>query len=67
MQKKSLCADDLVKETIEQYSSFVYRLAYSLVKSRSDADDIHQEVFIAFMKKSLILQVWRMRGRGLSG
>ena len=51
MQKKSLCADDLVKETIEQYSSFVYRLAYSLVKSRSDADDIHQEVFIAFMKK----------------
>lgn len=51
MQKKSLCADDLLKETIEQYSPFVYRLAYSLVKSRSDADDIHQEVFIAYIKK----------------
>ena len=51
MQKKSLCADDLLKETIEQYSPFVYRLAYSLVKSRSDADDIHQEVFITYIKK----------------
>lgn len=28
----------------------VYRLAYSLVKSRTDAEDIHQEVFLRYLK-----------------
>lgn len=52
MQKKSLCADDLLREKIEQYSPMVYRLAFSLVKCRSDADDIHQEVFIRYIINS---------------
>ena len=50
MQKKSLCADDSLQQTIELYSPMVYRLAYSLVKSRADADDIHQEVFVKYIK-----------------
>lgn len=50
MQKKSLCADDSLQQTIESYSPMVYRLAYSLVKSRADADDIHQEVFVKYIK-----------------
>ena len=49
MQKKSLCADDSTLETIEKYSLRVYRLAYSLVKNKSDADDIHQEVFVRYI------------------
>ena len=52
MQKKSLCADDLQgqkTEMIKRYSPMVYRLAYSLVKSSSDADDIHQEVFVRYI------------------
>ena len=52
MQKKSLCADDLLREKIEQYSPMVYRLAFSMVKSKSDADDIHQEVFIRYIISS---------------
>ena len=51
MQKKSWCADDSLEEKIETYSPMVYRLAYSLIKSRTDADDIHQEVFIKYISK----------------
>lgn len=56
MQKKLFCADDSLKENIqnkiETYSPMVYRLAYSLVKNRVDADDIHQEVFIRYIKNN---------------
>ena len=52
MHKKSWDEDDSQKEMIqnkiETYSPMVYRLAYALVKSRVDADDIHQEVFRLF-------------------
>lgn len=40
------------KETILQYSEMVYRLAYSLVKDRYDADDIYQEVFTNYIRKN---------------
>lgn len=51
MQKKSFRADDFILQTIEQYSPMVYRLAYSLVKSKYDAEDIHQEVFVRYITK----------------
>lgn len=44
-----LRADDL--ETIKKYSDAVYRMAYSLVKNKYDADDIHQEVFAIYIVK----------------
>lgn len=49
MSRQSLCADDL--EVINQYSDMVYRMAYSMVKNKFDAEDIHQEVFIRYLKK----------------
>ena len=52
MQKKSLCADDSLQQIIELYSPMVYRLALSLVKSKADADDIHQEVFVKYIKNA---------------
>ena len=52
MHKKSWDEDDSQKEMIqnkiETYSPMVYRLAYALVKSRVDADDIHQEVSMVY-------------------
>lgn len=33
-------------EAVEQYGSAVYRLAYAMTRSRSDADDVFQEVFL---------------------
>lgn len=56
MQKKSLCADDSTLETIEKYSFMVYRLAYSLVKNKSDAEDIHQEVFVRYITSKPIFE-----------
>ena len=56
MQKKSLCADDSTLETIEKYSLMVYRLAYSLVKNESDADDIHQEVFVRYITSNPVFE-----------
>lgn len=38
-------------EVIEKYSNAVYRMAYSLVKNKYDADDIHQEVFAIYIVK----------------
>lgn len=54
MHKKSWDADgsqkEILQNKIETYSPMVYRPAYALVKSRVDADDIHQEVFLRYLK-----------------
>lgn len=49
MRQEALCAEDL--ETIKKYSDTIYRMAYSLVKNKYDAEDIHQEVFAKFIDK----------------
>ena len=41
----------LYEEVIRRNSETVYRLAYSLVRTRSDADDIYQEVFLRYVRK----------------
>ena len=46
MKQESLCADDFT--VIQRYSDMVYRLAFSLVKNKYDAEDIHQEVFVRY-------------------
>ena len=35
-------------EAVAQYGSAVYRLAYAMTRSRSDADDVFQEVFLRY-------------------
>jgi len=47
---------DKIEEVIELYSDSVYRLAYSMVKNRSDADDIYQEVFLSYIKSDKTFQ-----------
>lgn len=42
---------DSNRKTIETYSDMVYRLAFSMMKNKDDADDIHQEVFIQYISK----------------
>lgn len=39
------------EQIIKRNSDGVYRLAYSLVKNRADADDIYQDVFVRYMRK----------------
>lgn len=47
MESKTESQEDLLKN----YSEMVYRLAFSQVKNRSDAEDVFQEVFLRLVKK----------------
>ena len=40
-----------VHELLERYADMVLRIAYQNLKSRPDAEDVAQEVFIRFMQK----------------
>ena len=39
------------EEAVGQYGDLVYRLAYAKTGSRSDANDIYQEVFLRYLRK----------------
>lgn len=53
MEIPSLCSHDNVNFIIEKYSDMVYRLAFSQTRSKNDADDIFQEVFLRYIKKNI--------------
>lgn len=43
--------DENLIKTIKKNSDMVYRLAFSQVKNKADADDVYQEVFLRYIKK----------------
>ena len=51
-------------EAVAQYGSAVYRLAYAMTRSRSDADDVFQEVFLRLHRP---LRILRMRNTDVRG
>ena len=46
METASLRTDDGREEIVRRYSDMVYRLACAQVRSRADAEDLYQEVFL---------------------
>lgn len=62
-------------EAVAQYGSAVYRLAYAMTRSRSDADDVFQEVFLRLHRSApdfaneehRILRMRNTGGRGSCG
>ncbi len=42
--------DISIEEVLERYSSMVFRLAFSKTRSKNDAEDITQEVFLKYIK-----------------
>ena len=50
MNNESLRTNDSVDEILETYGKMVYRLAYARTKSRYDADDVMQEVFLRYIR-----------------
>ena len=64
---KSMHREKTYEEVIKRNSETVYRLAYSLVRTQSDADDIYQEVFLRYVRKSPVFdsteheKAWFMR------
>jgi len=45
--------ESLIK-AVQRNSNMVYRLAFSQMKNRADADDVYQEVFLRYIKKKPI-------------
>ncbi len=42
-----------IEQRVLKYSDMVYRIAYSMTKKKSDAEDIYQEVFIKLFEKNI--------------
>ena len=40
-----------IDEIIDKYSDMIYRLAYSYVKTKHDAEDVYQDVFLRYISK----------------
>lgn len=40
--------EELIEEKIRKYSNMIYRLAFSMLKSKDDSEDIYQDVIIKF-------------------
>lgn len=45
-----------IEEKILFYSDMVYRLAYSMTRKKSDADDIYQDVFIKLFQNEKVFE-----------
>lgn len=54
----------VVREIIEEYSNMVYRLALSRVKSKENAEDIYQEVFLDLAGVNHYLQIKNIQKLG---
>ena len=52
MNAQSLRTDDCAEQVIRYYSPMVYRLAFSQTRSKADADDVFQEVFLRYLKSA---------------
>ena len=58
---------DNVRSVINAYSDTVYRLAYAMMRNRSDADDIYQEVFLRYIRRKPVFhspehaRAWMLR------
>ena len=42
--------DDELNEIIDKYGNSVYRLAFSITKNQTDAEDVTQDVFVKFIE-----------------
>lgn len=51
MEQTRQCTPAELEQVMEKYGNTVYRLAYSQLRSSSDADDIYQEVFLRYYQK----------------
>ncbi len=58
---------DNAQSVITAYADMVYRLAYAMMRDRSDADDIFQEVFLRFIRRGPVFhspehaRAWMLR------
>lgn len=51
MEIKFQCTPAELEQVMQVYGTAVYRLAYSMLRSAADADDIYQDVFLRYFQK----------------
>ena len=51
MAMGSLRTDDCIDEVVDKYSNMVYRLALAHMKTKHDAEDVFQDVFLRYISK----------------
>jgi len=51
LEVQSLRTDDCIDEVISKYSAMVYRVALAYMKTKHEADDVFQDVFIRYVSK----------------
>ena len=55
MDDLSLRNDD-IRDTVEKYRDSILRFAFTYVKNRAEAEDIAQEVFVAYIEKTPLIE-----------
>lgn len=56
MNQTEKCTATELEQVMNRYGNTVYRLAYAQIRSRTDADDIYQEVFLRYFQKRPVFQ-----------
>lgn len=51
MENRIQCSPAELEQTMNDYGTMVYRLAYSQTRSVADAEDIYQDVFLRYFQK----------------
>ena len=51
MEHRCQCPPAELEQVMERYGNTVYRLAYSQTRSKTDAEDIYQDVFLRYFRK----------------
>lgn len=49
---ESVSNDDYIREVVDKYSDMLFKIAFLHMKSRSDAEDITQDVFLKLIEKT---------------
>ena len=55
------------EQLVSVYGDMVYRLAYAQTRSRHDADDIFQEVFLQTVRKRPVFECGARKGMAAAG
>lgn len=56
MSQQTLPMGEAAEDVIKHYSNMVYRLAFARTGSRYDAEEIYQEVFYRYLKKTPVFE-----------
>ncbi len=61
----SIELNEEIQNVVKNYGPSIYRLAFTYLKNRADAEDVAQEVLVAYIRKSPVFVTEEKRGNWL--